>query len=222
MKKITMDNISQDTLVWTALDAKPLVPNDWDLFWSAWKEHAGPSYLAKSDPAGNRLSETSKDKEFFKGLNIYAKDESVLTEGHWRLPYLNYKEIFPNILDDIHAAMPWVGEVQVCRLWNSTIPIPFHKDYTAEPVAIRAMIYDENPKGTFKVFKMGAGVNYVNLPKGTNWFAYNNEKCLHGSDKSAGVEIIILLIVHTLKDKAMMEDHFKKSAAKFPDHHRYF
>jgi len=216
-----MNNINSDNLIWSALEAAPLVPQDWDLFWSAWKKHAGPSYLSKSDPAGNRVSETSKDKEFFKGLNIYAKDESVLTDGHWSLPYLDYKEIFPNILDDIYAAMPWIGEVQVCRLWNSTIPIPFHRDYTTEAIALRAMIYDENPTGTFKVFKMGSGVNYVNLPADTNWFVYNNKTCLHGSVKSEGLEKIILLIVHTLKDKDMMEDHFKKSAEKFPGHYKY-
>jgi len=217
-----MNNINTDNLIWAALSAPPLVPQDWDLFWKKWKEHAGPSYLVKSDPAGNRLSETSKNKEFFIGLNIYAKDEKMLEDGHWKLPYLNYKEIFPNVVDDMYAACPWIDEILALRLWNSSINIPFHKDHTAEPVALRSIIYDENPKCTFKVFKMGAGVNYVTLPKDTNWFVYNNATCLHGSDKTEGVNKVILLVVHTLKDKDMMENHFKTSAEKYPDHHRYF
>jgi hypothetical protein len=215
------NNISEENLIWTALDAKPLIPNDWNLFWKAWNQHAGPSYLIKSDPAGNQVKDTNENKEFFKGLNIYAEDELLITDGHWRLPYLNYKEIFPNLLDDIYAAMPWVDSVQICRLWNSSIPIAYHRDYSKEPVAIRAMIYDENPSGTFKVFKMGSGKNYVKLPADTNWFAYNNHTCLHGSDKITGVEKIILLIVHTLKDKSAMEEHFKVSAEKYPGHYKY-
>jgi hypothetical protein len=216
-----MSNITEENLIWAALDAPKLVPADWDIFWKKWKEHAGPSYLVKSDPAGNALSETSKDKEFFIGLNIYAKDKEILENGHWKLPYLDYTEIFPNVLDDIHAACPWIEDIVACRLWNSSINIPFHRDYGPTDVAIRSIIYDENPKCTFKVFKRKAGVNYVKLPDDTNWFVYNNATCLHGSDKNDGLNKVILLIVHTLKDKSMMEDHLKSSASKYPLNHCY-
>ena len=213
--------ISEDNLIWSTLDSPRLEPSDWDLFWSKWNEHAGASYIANGDPAGNKDSKyeaTGKRTEFFKGLNIYAKDPSVLTDGHWVLPFLDYKEIFPNLIDDIHRCCPWVSEVLVARLWQSTMPIPMHRDHSLEDVALRAMIYDENSKPTFKVFKPGAGVNYVNLSKdGSNWFVYNNKKCLHGSDKEEGVNKIILLIVHRCGSKNDMIHHFRSSAEKYPD-----
>lgn len=216
-----MNNISEDSLIWSTLDAKPLVPNDWDFFWNAWNKFAGPSYLVKTDPAGNRLSETSKNKEFFQGLNIYADDPKLLVDNHWSLPFLDYKEIFPNILEDISLTIPW-AKIHHLRLWNSTIPIPFHRDHASEPIALRSMIYDENKTPTFKVFHDKAGVSYVNLPSETNWFVYNNKKCLHGSNKFEGVKKIILLIIHTVKDKTLFLDHLKSSAQKYPDHQKYF
>ena len=221
-----MDNISEDSLVWTVLDAPRIQPSDWDFFWKAWEQHAGASYIEKNDPAGNNdpyEKFTGKKTDFFKGLNIYAKEESMLSDGHWVMPFLDYKEIFPNVLDDLHAACPW-AEMQFCRLWMSNMPIPFHRDHTIEPVAIRAMIYDENPKTTFKLFKPNSGVNYVDLPKEaneTNMFAYNNTTCLHGTDRVEGVNKIILLTIHKTKDKQAMEEHFKRSAEKYPGRSKY-
>ena len=217
-------NITEDGLIWSVLDAPRLEPRDWDLFWKKWHEHAGPSYINKPDPVGNTDSsyaKTGKKTEFFVGLNLYAKDPSVLKNGHWELPYLDYREIFPNLLDDIYAACPWVGEVLVCRLWNSSMNIPLHKDHTAEAVTLRAMIYDENTKPTFKVFNQSIGMTYVDLPKESNWFVYNNETCLHGSDKTPNVSKIILLVVHKTKDLNMKLDHLRASAEKYPGHFRY-
>lgn len=214
-----MSNISEDSLIWTVLDAPKLEPANWDVFWDQWNKHAGASVIGKADPAGNKDSRFEKTGErtvFFKGLNIYAKNEKDLVDGHWQLPYLSYTEIFPNLLDDIYKAIPWVEEVLLCRLWNSTMAIPYHKDHTLEDVAIRSMIYDENDKGTFKIWKHGIAETYVDLPKETNWFVYNNSKCLHGSDKVEGVNKIILLTVHKTKSKEDMIKHFESSAEKYP------
>jgi hypothetical protein len=216
--------ITEDNLIWTVLDAPRIEPRDWELFWKSWNTHAGASYLAKDDPAGNRdsgLVATGKRTEFFKGLNIYAASPSALEDGHWKLPFLDYREIFPNVLEDLYAALPWVAEIEMCRLWMSNQPIPYHRDHTREDVALRAMIYNENPKGTFKVFKPSVGVNYVELPPETNVFAYNNAKCMHGSDREEGVNKIILLTIHKTKDKQAMVEHFKQSAEKYPTFNQY-
>lgn len=219
-----MSEITEDNLVWTVLDAPKLEPSDWNLFWDKWNKHAGASYINKADPAGNKDSKYAKTGErtqFFKGLNIYAKNHQDLADGNWELPYLDYTELFPNLLDDFYKALPWVEELLVCRLWNSVMNIPYHKDYTLEDVAIRSMIYDENTTGTFKLWKPSINRTYVNLPKETNWFAYNNSKCLHGSDKTEGVNKIILLTVHKTKSKEEMIKHFESSAAKYPGHFLY-
>jgi len=109
-------------------------------------------------------------------------------------------------------------------LWMSNMPIQLHRDFAPEDVALRAMIYDENPKTTFKLYKPNAGINYVDLPKGpneTNMFAYNNTTCLHGTDRVDGVNKIILLTIHKTKDKQAMEEHFKRSAGKYPGRFKY-
>jgi hypothetical protein len=218
-------DINQDDLVWTLLDAPRLEPSNWELFWEKWHRHAGASYINKADPMGNQDSgyaATGKRTEYFKGLNLYAKDPRMLNEGHWQLPYLSYTEIFPNLLDDVAQACPWVSEVLVARLWQSTMPIPMHRDHTLEDVALRAMIYDENPSPTFKVYKPGGGMHYVDLPAdGPNWFAYNNKICMHGSDKVDGINKIILLLVHRCDDKSKMLDHFRISAERHPGRYVY-
>ena len=218
-----MSEITEDSLIWTALDAPKLVPANWDLFWEQWNKHAGASYIKGPDPAGNKDSKYAKTgvrTAFFEGLNIYAKHSDMLKDNHWEVPFLDYKEIFPNVLDDLHAAFPW-AEIHFCRLWMSNMPIRFHRDHTIEDVAIRAMIYDENSRGTFKVFKASAGVNYVELPEDSNMFAYNNAKCFHGSDRTDGVNKIILLIIHKTKSKEQMIEHFKSSAEKYPESFLY-
>lgn len=211
---------SEENLIWSALDTPTVYPKDWDLFWSAWEKHSGASHIIKSDPAGNLCSDTSKDVDFFKGLDIYAKEDKLLTENHWKVPYLDYKEIFPNLLDDLNTAFPW-ADILFCRLWMSNMPIPWHRDYTSEPGTLRAMIYDENPKPTFKIFNAKAGVHYINLPKETNTFMYNNQTCFHGSDRQEGINKIVLIIIHKTKDKDQLNNLLEASAARFPDRCKY-
>ncbi len=211
-----MTQYTEENLVWTTLDAPKIEPENWEKFWAAWNAHAGASHITKSDPAGNIASDNAKKIDFFKGLNIYAAHESLLTDNHWEVPFLDYKEIFPNVLDDLHAAFPW-AEVVFCRLWMSNVPIPMHRDHSTEPGALRAMIYNENKKPTFKVWNPRAGTNYVDLPEESNSFIYNNATCFHGSDRSDGVNKIILLVIHRTKDKDMLNEHLRKSAERFPD-----
>lgn len=215
-----MTTYTEEKLVWTTLDAPRIEPKDWDLFWNAWNQHAGSSHIVKSDPAGNRASDSSKQIDFFKGLNIYAKTQNLLDDNHWQVPYLNYKEIFPNVVEDLEAAFPW-AEIVFCRLWMSNQPIPWHRDHSTEPGALRAMIYNENKKPTFKVWHPRAGTNYVDLPEESNSFIYNNSTCMHGSDREDGVNKIILLAIHRTKDKAMFEEHLARSAQRFPGRFRY-
>jgi len=222
-----MSNYTEENLIWSALDAPLIQPNNWDLFWDAWNKHAGSSYLIKSDPAGNILSPTTQDTDFFKGLNIYSIDDRLINGGnHWQVPYLDYKEIFPNVLDDLHAAFPWAQFI-FCRLWMSNIPIPWHRDHAPEAGALRAMIYNENKKPTFKVFNPSQifnpshGKYYVDLPETTNTFIYNNKVCMHGSDREEGINKIILLTLHLIKDRQLFEEHLKKSAEKYPANHKY-
>jgi hypothetical protein len=48
------------------------------------------------------------------------------------------------------------------------MPIPWHRDHTREPGALRAMIYNENKNPTFKVFHPKGGTHYVDLPEDSN------------------------------------------------------
>jgi len=221
-----MENISEDSLVWTVLDGARIQPNDWDFFWQAWNKHAGASYIVKLDPAGNQDSEyarTGKRTEFFKGLNIYAKYEKLLIDPHWVMPFLDYRQIFPNVLEDLAKCAPW-AEIHLCRLWMSSMPIPWHRDHVSEPGALRAMIYDENKKATFKVFHPKAGVHYVDLPTEpheSNIFMYNNATCYHGSDREEGVNKIILLTGHKTLNRELLHDHLRRSAEKYSNRYKY-
>ena len=215
-----MTNFTEDKLVWTTFDAPLIKPTNWDLFWDAWNKHSGSSYIVKSDPAGNNASENSKKIDFFRGLNIYAKHENLLTDNHWQVPYLPYQEIYPDLLEQLEAAFPW-AEIMFCRLWMSNQPIPWHRDHSSEPGALRAMIYNENNKPTFKVFHPRAGTNYVDLPEESNTFMYNNSTCMHGSDREDGVNKIIMLIIHKTKDREGLNQHLAKSAERFPGRFKY-
>ncbi len=215
-----MENKTEDNLVWTVLDAPKIEPANWELFWDAWEKHSGSSYIVKSDPAGNVASENSKKIDFFKGLNIYASHPSLLEDNHWQVPYLPYQEIFPDLLEQLEVAFPW-AEILFCRLWMSNQPIPWHRDHSTEPGALRAMIYNENKRPTFKVFHPRAGTNYVNLPEDSNSFMYNNSTCMHGSDRDEGINKIIMLMIHKTKDKQLLNEHLARSAEKFPGRFKY-
>ena len=65
------------------------------------------------------------------------------------------------------------------------------------------------------------GVRVINEYPWSNMFAYNNAKCLHGSDREDGVNKMILLTIHKAKDKQAMEEHFKRSAVKYPGRFKY-
>ena len=215
-----MTQYTEQNLVWSVFDAPRIEPNNWELFWDAWNKHSGSSYIVKSDPAGNNASETSKKIDFFRGLNIYANNPKLLTDNHWSVPFLDYREIFPNVLDDLHAAFPW-AEFIFCRLWMSNQPIPMHRDFAPEPGAFRAMIYNENTKPTFKVFHPKAGINYVDLPEESNCFMYNNATCYHGSDREDGINKIIMLTIHKIKDRQLLNEHLARSAEKYPGRFKY-
>ena len=99
---------------------------------------------------------------------------------------------FPEIFEQIHDLMPWVGDKDFKRsMWSSDHNVPLHRDIGTMvdvPISARIKLFDTNPFETLSLhldplekdnsFKK---VWQIPIPNDTNSFAWNNLRTKHRS-----------------------------------------
>ena len=85
----------------------------------------------------------------------------------------------------MEAKLPWY-QCEVVVLWACIKPVYYHIDpapLTPAPVAVRSLIYDNNPSPTFKLrHNETREERHVPYTHERNTFAFNNLKFFHGAD----------------------------------------
>lgn len=97
---------------------------------------------------------------------------------------------FPELFEQIHDLMPWVGDKNFrWNMWSSSNRVPPHRDHTSMidmPLAMRIKLFDSNTKETLSLLTDPIKKHdntYVTLPRveGSNSYAWNNLRTKHSS-----------------------------------------
>ena len=141
-------------------------------------------------------------------------------------------ELFPELFEQIHEYMPWVGETDFrWNMWSSTTTVIPHRDHTScvdAPLAMRIKIYDGNPIETLSLLVdpiLEHKNRYAPIPNlrntSTNSFAWNNLRTKHTSMFLNQDYRKILFIwrdaIKTEKQVQQLADLLDRSIAKYTD-----
>jgi hypothetical protein len=136
---------------------------------------------------------------------------------------------FPELFEQIHDYMPWVGDKDFrWNMWSSAKDVPAHRDHTSMvdlPCAMRIKLYDSNPEETLSLLvdpiKEHNNV-YKKLPtlEDTNSFTWNNLRTKHKSIKFPKSDKILFIWREKLITNQQVNqfvDLLDRSIAKYAD-----
>jgi hypothetical protein len=136
--------------------------------------------------------------------------------------------IFPELFEQIHEYMPWVGPDNFrWNIWSSCKDIIPHRDFSScldLPIAMRIKLFDSNEEETLKLLVdpiKDHNNEYVTIPKltDTNTFGWNNLRTKHKSvfygDPFRKILFIWRDSIKTEKQLTQLADLLEKSVEKY-------
>jgi hypothetical protein len=169
-------------------DVTPLMPHDMNKFWDIWKNYKEPLTKVKADGIDNSTGNDLKslyDEANFEGMVTWLKTDSYLKGSTWKQNVVLEPSLWDPYVEALEEKMPWY-ECDSIVLWAAIKPVYFHIDpapLAEAPVAIRSLIFDNNPSPTFKLRHGKSGEEqHVPYNEKNNLFAFNNRNFYHGAD----------------------------------------
>ena len=164
-------------IVATPLDLPPIEPDDWAVFWNIWNNHAAPLIKTYNNYKDSYAS--IGNNSVWKGIDIYKKD---LYRVAWQAPYYNIQQELPLMYQMIQDCSPF-AVTNCVRIIESLQTVTPHTDDNLNQWNVRAMLRytDINPQWIFTQPGNIKDHTFFQLPESTNWFAYNDKHCWHGS-----------------------------------------
>lgn len=204
-------------------DVAPLLPNNMPLFWDIWNSKKELLTKMKKDnldglnSSGNDLQllyETAN----FEGMITWMKNDSYLKGSTWKQNIvLDAPDMWQAYVDEMEEKMPWYS-CEVVVLWACVKPVHFHIDpapLASAPVAVRSLIYDDNPSPTFKIrHNETREIKHVPYTKERNTFAFNNRNFFHGADYIPGNYKILMKSFGRIKDNELLLKQIQESKEK--------
>jgi hypothetical protein len=192
-------------IVATPLDLPIIKPDNWDTFWDIWNTHS--ANLVKV------LNNTTKNSQvgatnIWKGLDIFAKGTFKTA---WNAPLVDISSSLPNLYN-VCATLP-IENVCRVRLISSLESFNSHTDDNIDKWSIRAYFHytDVNDQWYFTNPNDAQGHRYYfHVPKETNWFAYNDKHCWHGTDFDPRHPKILLQIFSFGNNSALINNSIEK------------
>lgn len=178
-------------IIHTPLALPKIEPDDWAVFWNIWNQYSAPLIKVQENVGFISTSPVGRN-DIWNGLDIY---KPTPFRGSWEAPFYNIKEHLPNLYNMI-SSLP-IPNIRCVRLVSSTMQVPAHSDDNNDIWVARAMFYytattsqwfftkPEDPDGKR---------TYISYPDDTNWFAYNDMHCWHGTDYDAQNPKILLQV----------------------------
>jgi hypothetical protein len=166
------------TIVATPLDLPIIKPDNWNIFWDIWHANKQPLVKIKSNVADTDSLIGTND--IWQGIDIFTSSDIATV---WQAPFVDIKNTLPTLYNTC-AALPFKNVYRV-RLIESQKSVAAHTDDRIHKWSIRAYFYytDTKPQWYFtKPDDSMGNRHYFGLPDDTNWFAYNDKNCFHGTD----------------------------------------
>jgi hypothetical protein len=198
----------------------PLYPNNMPLFWDIWNSKKELLTKMKKDNLTD-LKSNGNDLEMlyqtanFEGMITWMKNDKYLKGSTWKQNVvLDAPEMWNAYVAELEEKLPWY-ECEVIVLWACIKPVYYHIDpapLVPAPVAIRSLIYDENPSPTFKLRSSATKEEkYVPYTKEKNIFAFNNLKFFHGADYNPDYYKILMKSFGRVKDEKLLITQIQES-----------
>lgn len=162
--------------------------------------------------------------------NTYLTIDSSVWRTVWsKNPRPEVFDLFPELFEQIHEYMPWVGNNDfLWSMWSSRENIPEHRDWTScvdVPHSMRVKLFDTNPSETLSLRCDPPMMDHNNeyapipIPEDTNTFGWNNLRTKHKSVYNGGDLEKILFIwrgqLTTDLQVTQMADLLDRSIAKY-------
>lgn len=198
-------------IIATPLDLPKIEPDSWDTFWKIWNAHAGPVVKTKS------TSSISKAKigvdNIWLGLDVYSNCNYNFKTS-WDTSGYDISNDLPNMYLTIkNLPIQYLYKVRIVHSLKNVAP---HTDDNADRWTVRNLFYCSDPSPQLYFTKPNNSETekkYLNLPLTTNWFAYNDKLCWHGSDYKLNHPKFLIQIYSFDNFK----DISKKSIEKYKD-----
>ena len=197
-------------IIATPLDLPRIEPDDWDTFWDIWNTYSKPLVKVRSNTIFSKSKVGSTD--VWKGMDIYSNNSNFPTA--WSAPLIDISKSLPCLYDTI-SNLPFKQVVKV-RLLSSSMPVLAHTDDNQDRWSVRAYFHytDTNDQWYFTRPHDSYGKRkYFHIPKETNWFAYNDKHCWHGTDYNIEHPKVLLQVYTLFTNKDLIDNSIKKYQA---------
>lgn len=181
-------------IISTPLNLPKLVPSDWDKWFSIWSQH------------GQQLKKTRGNHNSMSGLHFgfdVYKHERALTD--YDAVKIDMESLWPEFYQELMDMIP--VEPYVVRFVMSTGDFPAHTDNAFRNWQLRSLFYhpDPNPQWYFTDLD-GERKEFLRMPEQTNWFAYLDGACKHGTHYNPEhPKILLQIFSHAFTTKKYVE-----------------
>lgn len=191
-------------IVFTPVDLPIIQPDNWDVFWDIWNKHS--DWLVKIGKSANTEIKPGT-KNLWIGLDIFKKYNYKLA---FDAPYYDIKNQLPILYKKICKLD--INVIGV-RLMQSQCEIGPHNDNNKDVWEIRAFFHQPSEIPQWYFTKPDRNIPdkfYINMPKTTNWFMFNDKHCYHASNFYPDKKKILLQLITYGSLKHLIDRSIKK------------
>lgn len=179
-------------IIATPLDLPKIEPDNWDTFWGIWHKNKQPLIKVKSNVDSSNVH--IGEDNVWQGIDIYVNN-NVNQPPAWKANEVDIQNRLPMLYNTL-ANLP-IRNISRVRLIESQLAVRSHTDDNFDKWSVRAYFHytDEKPQWYFTNPNDSDGArSYFSMPKETNWFAYNDKHCWHGTDYNPSHPKILLQV----------------------------
>lgn len=168
-------------------------PDNWNTFNQIWQDHS--DFLVKVAYLNDNPYKSDSDlgrSDLWRSLDIFrSKNHSTIWDG----PFFDIKETLPRMYDSI-LKLPF--DINTVRIISSVQEVEPHCDNGTDQWEVRAFLRCENPEKEwyFTPRDNPESRSYIRMPNDTNWFAYNDKLCFHGSHVNLNVPKLLIQVFY--------------------------
>lgn len=168
-------------IIATPLDLPNLIVDDWEVFWNIWEQNAKTLIKVRQNVATSKLKVGGPSP--WKGFDIFRNH--LQWETAWEAPFVDIKNDLPGFYNQL-CNLPFDCMYRV-RIITSLVDIVPHTDDAADVWSVRYMLHYTDLKPQWYFTEPGShsthqDKKYFTSSPDTNWFAYNDKYCYHGTN----------------------------------------
>lgn len=224
-------------IAYTPLDIPKIEPDDWNKFWEIWNSKKQQVVKKDTGYGEPKIKEVTTAAPWI-GMNCYLVPQLSNDSKNFLLDYGQYHDFskeFPKMWAGFQQ-LPFKTINSIRLVSNNMEVIPHHDGVTTTGTTflVRVMIWDENPSPTLYLCESNDEIRqsvfvkpdspyinntrmYMQLPKDSNSFVFNNVSCFHGAEHD-GKNNKILAMISGVIDEDRYFDMIHSSSEKYKDY----